>query len=89
MENPERDATGAPLTREAVIEVTGRIEDWKIARIIATGATADEVLEAHSWLNEQGDLGAETERSMAGNVARVYDVLTAVEIEWDEKESGR
>ncbi|MDA0241512.1 MAG: hypothetical protein O3A84_16010 [Proteobacteria bacterium] len=52
------------LTREAVIEITGEIEDWKIAQILSESPSAEELLEAHTGVIEQGDLEAETGRRL-------------------------
>lgn len=74
------------LTRDAVVEITGRIEPWKIAEIIASGASFEDVLEAHTGAIEQDDLEAETRRRMSGTVARVYDILLAGEPKWPESD---
>ncbi len=76
------------LTREQVIEIVGHIDDWKIAQVIATNASAQELLEAHTGVIEQGDLEAETERRMSGTVARLYDILLATEPKWPESEEA-
>lgn len=76
------------LTRERVIEIVGRIDDGKIADIIATSATADELLEAYAGAVEQGDLEAETRRRMSGRVAEVYDILMAGEPKWPAAEDS-
>ena len=70
------------LTRERVIEIVGHIEDEKITQIIAINPSAEELLEAHTGVVEQGDLEAETERRMSGTVARLYDILLAGESKW-------
>lgn len=72
------------LTREQVIEITGNIEDWKIAQILSAEVTAEDLLEAHTGVIEQGDLEAETGRRLSGTVARLYDILTADEPQWPE-----
>jgi len=70
------------LTCEQVVKIVGRIEDEKIAQIIATNASTQELLEAHTGVVEQGDLEAETERRMSGTVARLYNILLAGEPKW-------
>jgi len=74
------------LTRDRVIEIVGTIDDAKIAQILATKATAEELLEAHTGVIEQGDLEAETGRRMSGTVARLYEILMAGEPKWPEGE---
>lgn len=78
------DATGDSISREQIIAITGHIDDDKIARVIATGATPEQVLEAHTRLVRQDEVGAETERTLHGAVLEVYEILRAGEPEWDE-----
>jgi hypothetical protein len=40
----------APLTRKDVIQTIGDVDDVIVADIIATGATAQELSEAQSWV---------------------------------------
>lgn len=72
------------VTREEVIGIVGAVEDWKIARIMSMNASAEELLEAHTGVIEQGDLEAETGRRMSGAVARLYDILIAGEPSWPQ-----
>ena len=81
-------ASGNKLTSEQVIEIVGHIDDWKIAQIIATDASAEELLEAHTGVIEQGDLEAETERRMSGTIARLYDILLAGEPKWPKSDES-
>jgi hypothetical protein len=87
----QEDDMGAEteLTRDGVIEIVGQIDDWKISRIIATNASAQELLEAHTGVIEQGDLEAEAERRMSGTVALLYDILLAGEPKWPESEETK
>lgn len=75
------------LTHDAIVEIVGRIEDWKIAQIISSGASLAELREAQAGVIEKGDLEAETERQLSGQVARLYGILTAGEPEWPESET--
>lgn len=72
------------LTREQVVDIVGHVEDWRIAQIIATDGSAEQLLEAHAGVTDQGDLEAEAERRMSGTVARLYDILLAGEPKWPE-----
>lgn len=74
----------AVVTHDQVLEIVGRINDTRIAEIIATGATAAQVTEAFAWLSEDEYLGGELEKPLAGVVQRVYDILRADEPEWEE-----
>ena len=44
------EAAMSTLTRKDVITMVGEVDDVVVAKIIATGATADELAEAHAWL---------------------------------------
>jgi hypothetical protein len=72
------------VTHDQVIEIVGRINDTRIAEIIATGATAAQVTEAFAWLSEDEYLGGELEKPLSGVVQQVYDILRADEPEWEE-----
>lgn len=76
----------ARLTRQQVIDIIGHANDAMIAKIIATDAGSADLLEAFTRLSEQDDLSAEVEREPTGAVAELYDILTADEPEWAERE---
>jgi hypothetical protein len=73
------------LMHDEVIEIVGPLDDFRVAEIIGTGATAAELTEAFSWLSVDGDLAAELHRSLSGTVARLYDILTADEPEPEDR----
>jgi len=77
----------ARLSQEEVAQIVGRIDDWKVSRIISSGATAAELREAQAGIVEKGDLEAETERRLSGQVGRLYDILMAGEPEWPERDA--
>lgn len=79
----------ATVTREQVIEIVGRINDARVAEIIATGATPADVTEAFTWLNEDEYLGGELEKPLSGVVSRVYEILRADEPDWDQDRAPR
>jgi hypothetical protein len=74
----------AAVTHDQVLEIVGRINDTRIAEIIATGATPAQVTEAFAWLSEDEYLGGELEKPLSGVVQQVYDILRADEPEWEE-----
>ncbi len=76
----------ADLTREQVVKIVGRIDEGRVAEIIATGATPAELMEAFTWLSSDEYLGGELEHSLRGKVAQLYDILTADQAEEDERE---
>lgn len=77
------------VTRDEIIEIVGRINDFRIAEIIATGATAAEVTEAFTWLSGDEHLGGDLERPLSGTVAQIYEILRADEPDWDEDAAPR
>ncbi|MEE8279165.1 MAG: hypothetical protein V3R55_00505 [Alphaproteobacteria bacterium] len=76
----------ASLTRERVVKIVGRIDDGRVAEVIATGATPAELMEAFTWLGSDEYLGGELEHSLRGRVAQLYDILAADESEDDDRE---
>jgi hypothetical protein len=73
------------LTRDHVIDICGRLDDLKIAEIVATGATTAELMEARTWLAADDYLGASLGRQVTGRVARLVELLRADEGEWDDR----
>lgn len=64
-----------PVTRGEVIEIVGALDDGTIAKIVATGATAAEVLEAHTWLSSDDYLHRRLHRAPRGAVAELCRIL--------------
>lgn len=75
-----------PMTRDEVTKIVSGLSDQAIARIIATGADSDQLLEAFTWLREDEYLGAELERRPVGVVGEVYDILVAEETELEDED---
>jgi hypothetical protein len=73
------------LTREQVTEICGRLDDMKIADIIATGASPAELMDARTWLVADDYLGGDLGRSASGRVARLVELLRADETDWDDR----
>jgi len=57
------------LTREKVIEILGPLTDEHVAKIMATGASEEEVVEAGAWLNQEDYMAAGLHRPLRGRVA--------------------
>lgn len=66
-----------PATRSEIVEIAGSLDDEAIADIEATRATAAEVLEAFTRIDQEDDFSAETFKPLSGRVAQVYEILTA------------
>jgi hypothetical protein len=73
------------LTREQVIEICGRLDDMRIADIIATGADAAELMEARVWLASDDYLAGDLGRSPSGRVARLVEILRADQEDWEDR----
>jgi hypothetical protein len=64
-----------PASASEVRAIVGELDDAVIARIVATDATAAELLEAFTWLTADDQLGTDLERTCSGRVAQVYEIL--------------
>ena len=73
------------LTRQDIIGVVGRIDDSIAAEIIATGATLEDLVEAFAWSSDETDALADAEKTLNGQVARVYEILTSDQA-WAEED---
>ncbi len=78
---------GRRISRDDVIHAVGPVDDVTIARIIATGATVDELAEAQAWMaNDEPMLN--TGRPLAqGRSRELVDLLSELESE-EEEEPG-
>lgn len=76
-----------PATHDEIVAIAGPLDDEVVADIIATGATAAEVMEAWTWLGADEALGPDPGHRLAGRVAEVYDILAAPQFEDDEERS--
>jgi hypothetical protein len=74
-----------PVTADEIVKIVGPLEDVVLMRIIETGATPAEVLEAFTWITADDQIGTELERSPRGVVAQVYEILKLEEPEPDER----
>ena len=73
-----------PATAAEIAAVCGRLDDGAVARILATGATASEVLEAFTWYSADDQIGTELRRHRRGTVGAVYDILVREDPDPDE-----
>ena len=71
-------------TASEVVAICGHLDDGVVARILATGATAAEVLEAFTWLSADDQIGTELQHGRHGAVGAVYDILMREEPDPDE-----
>lgn len=80
MEAADRpDEAVSHLSREEILEVTGMIEDAKLAAIEASGASMEELEEAAAWASGESDVMGNARHPLSSMVARLYNILTADE----------
>lgn len=73
------------LSRAEVVALVGRLDDLKLAEIIATGASAAQITEAKVMLT-----GGESVASLLGRppepvVTRLYEILKSDELDEDDR----
>jgi len=77
-------AVAQAATASEIIAICGHLDDGVIARILATGATQEEVLEAFTWFSADDQIGTELQHGRSGAVGAVYDILMHEEPDPDE-----
>ena len=77
------------LTRKDVIAMLGELDDDVIAEIIASGATLEELAEAHAWLANDEPLMNAGRPPGSGRVARVVDIVAAISEEEEQEDVAR
>jgi uncharacterized protein (DUF433 family) len=77
------------LTRKDVIAMLGELDDDVIAEIIASGATLEELAEAHAWLANDEPLMNAGRPLPSGRVARVVDIIAAISEEEEQEDVAR
>jgi hypothetical protein len=75
--NPAAPAQSNVISHAEVRLLCGDILDWKVAAIIATGSSIEEIEEAVAYAAGEDDVMGEERRPLSGRVAEVYDVLVA------------
>jgi hypothetical protein len=74
-----------PATASEIIEIVSHLDDGVVVRILATGASPAEVLEAFIWVNADDQLGTELQHGRHGAVGAVYEILLQEEPEPEER----
>jgi hypothetical protein len=74
-----------PATVAEIVKIVGPLDDAVVMRLLETGATSTEVLEAFTWATADDQIGTELEHGPRGIVARVYEILKREEPEIDER----
>lgn len=74
------------ITRDDAIKAIGRADDVTIAKIIATGATADELAEARAWISNDEPLLNAGRPLATGRVRELIEILAEFEPDDDDGE---
>ena len=74
-----------PATASEILEIVGPLDDAVLAAIVATDASAGQVLEALTWLTADDQIATDTEHGPRGPVLRVYEILQREEPQPDER----
>jgi len=75
------------ITRDDVTRAVSQADDITIARIIATGATAEELAEAKAWIANDEPLINAGRPLAKGRIGELVDILT--ELDWSEEDEGQ
>lgn len=67
------------LTMETIVRVLGPVDEAVAAQLAATGATEEELLEAHHWVNNDEPLLNDLRPLPKGRVAALIEILDALE----------
>jgi hypothetical protein len=65
----------SPLTREQIMSVTGPLDEELVLRIIDSGATIEELTEAHGWFIDSYAMKAAGHHRPAGKVVELCEIL--------------
>jgi hypothetical protein len=68
-----------PVTREDVIGIVGPLAKDRIAAIIATGATPEELTEAFLRLSAEDDMGGVLSHPVSGVIGELVEILESDE----------
>jgi uncharacterized membrane protein YkvA (DUF1232 family) len=78
----------AHVTRKDVIAMLGELDDVAVANIVATGATVEELAEAHAWITNDEALINAGKPLPGGRVGRLVEIVAAKEREEEEQEEA-
>ena len=78
------NSTTRSATASEIIEIVGHLDDTVIARILATGASPAEVLEAFTWATANDQIGTELRHTRHGVAGEVYEILMQEEPDPEE-----
>lgn len=76
----------AMLTHDDILHLCGELPDWKVARILASEATYEDLNTAMTWAGGQDDVIGPAEHPLTGRAAALYEIITADEDIWGENQ---
>jgi len=71
-----KTVTVHPATADEIRRILGATDEEQVMAILATGATAAEVMEAFEWLSGEDRLGTDLDHTRHGRAGAVYEILT-------------
>ena len=75
-----------PLTREQVVEITGPLDDLKLAEIIATGASLPQITAAKMMLAGCEPVGSDLGHDGDAVTRRILEILQSEEPDGEDRE---
>ncbi len=67
------------LTKEGIARVLGSVDNSLVVEIAATGASEEELAEAHAWVVSDEALMSDLRPLPKGRIAQLVDILAALE----------
>ena len=77
------------LTHKDVTAMLGPLDDVTVAKVIATGASAEELVQAQAWLANDEALMNAGKPLPAGRVGELIEIVAAIEQEEAEQDLAR
>jgi hypothetical protein len=77
------------LTHRDVTAMLGPLDDVTIAQIIATGASPQELAQAHAWLTNNEPLMNAGKPLPSGRVGQLVEIVSVIEDEETDSELAR
>lgn len=69
-----------PLNKETIEKIIGQIDEGLAIRIIDTGATRQELMEAYGWFIDSQGMKAAGHHRPAGKVVEVCEILESGQV---------
>ncbi len=74
-----------PLTHDMIVRIAGDITDEKIAAILKSGGSFEDLEEAVAWATGESDVMGDERLPLRGVASQIYEILTTDEIDADER----